>query len=46
MKTKKSAHLTLKDRLSRLSFQQACKLLGTEGEQMIQEGGKCEIDVD
>ena len=32
--------LTLKDRLSRLSFRQACKLLGDEGERLIMQGGK------
>src|SRR5258708_27915944 len=31
-----SALLTLKDRLSRLSFLEACKLLGPEGKNLIQ----------
>ncbi len=38
--------LTLKDRLSRLTYLQACKLLGTEGVQLIREGGGYEIDID
>ena len=35
--------LTLKDRLSRLTFAQACKLLGPEGNRLIMRGGKFEI---
>lgn len=35
--------LTLKDRLSRLTFTQACKLLGPEGNKLIMQGGKFEI---
>jgi len=35
--------LTLKDRLSRLSFTQACKLLGPEGNRLIIQGGKFDI---
>jgi ERCC4-related helicase len=46
MTTKPSHRLTLKDRLSRLNFTQACKLLGAEGRQLIQQGGKREIDID
>jgi len=42
---KKSSHLTLKDRLSRLTYTTACKLLGEEGAALIREGGKYEIDV-
>jgi hypothetical protein len=38
MTTKPSHRLTLKDRLSRLNFTQACKLLGAEGRQLIQQG--------
>jgi hypothetical protein len=45
MTTKASHRLTLKDRLSRLNFTQACKLLGAEGRQLIQRGGKFEIDI-
>jgi hypothetical protein len=32
--------LTLKDRLSRLTFTQACKLLGDNGNKLIMQGGK------
>lgn len=35
--------LTLKDRLSRLTFTQACKLLGPEGSKFIMQGGRFEI---
>lgn len=45
MTTKPSQRLTLKDRLSRLNFTQACKLLGENGQQLIRHGGKCEIDL-
>ena len=44
--TKTRDELTLHDRLSRLSFTQACKLLGEDGKRMIQQGGKCDIDID
>jgi len=40
---KKSAELTLKDRLSRLTFIQACKILGSEGKRWLTQGGKFEI---
>lgn len=46
MTTKAGHRLTLKDRLSRLNFTQACKLLGPEGRQLIQRGGKFEVDLD
>ena len=46
MTTKPSHRLTLKDRLSRLNFTQACKLLGPEGRQLIQHGGKWEINLE
>ncbi len=46
MTTKLSHQLTLKDRLSRLTFAQACKLLGAEGRQLIQQGGKFVIDLE
>jgi hypothetical protein len=36
---------TLKDRLSHLSFTQACKLLGPRGKALILEGGKFDIDL-
>ncbi len=35
--------LTLKDRLSRLTFNQACKLLGPEGNKLMMDGGKFDI---
>ena len=38
--------LTLKDRLSYLTYREACKLLGPEGEQLIRQGGKYEIDIE
>ena len=37
--------ITLKDKLSHLSYTQACKLLGKQGKQLILEGGKYEIDL-
>ncbi|NOX53945.1 MAG: DEAD/DEAH box helicase [Planctomycetes bacterium] len=43
---KKSHELTLKDRLSRLNFTQACKLLGEEGAKLIKAGGQYDIDVE
>lgn len=46
MATKKRSQLTLRDKLSRLNFDQACKLLGEEGSKLITEGGKYEIDID
>ena len=48
MKTKPSERrkLTLTDRLSRLTFTQACKLLGTEGGKLIQQGGRYETNLD
>jgi len=44
-KIKKTKHLTLRDRLSRLNYLQACKLLGPEGAQLIQQGAKFDIDI-
>ena len=37
-KIKKTKHLTLRDRLSRLNDVQACKLLGPEGDKLIRQG--------
>lgn len=37
--------INLKDKLSHLTYRQACKLLGPEGEQLIRTGGKCEVDI-
>ena len=45
MTTKPEHKLKLRDRLSRLSFMQAVKQLGDEGKQLIQQGGKYEIDI-
>src|SRR5215469_12710779 len=45
MLTKASSELTLFDRLSRLSFNSAAKLLGTEGNRLITAGGKYDIDI-
>jgi superfamily II DNA or RNA helicase len=36
---------TLRDKLSHLSFVQACKLLGPQGRELIMEGGKFAIDL-
>ncbi|MDA8139672.1 MAG: DEAD/DEAH box helicase [Desulfobacteraceae bacterium] len=36
---------TLRDKLSHLSFLQACKLLGPHGQMLIMEGGKFEINI-
>lgn len=36
---------TLKDKLSHLSFVQACKLLGPQGKELIMAGGRYEIDL-
>lgn len=38
--------LTLKDRLSRLTYQQACRLLGDDGAKLIGLGGRLEINLD
>jgi len=38
--------VSLKDRLSHLTYQQACKLLGADGARLIRQGGGYEIDVD
>ena len=40
MKTKKSSKLTLRDRLSRLTYTRACQLLGPAGKHLIQAGSK------
>lgn len=36
---------TLRDKLSQLSFPQACKLLGPRGRERIMEGGKFVVDL-
>ncbi|MBN2715437.1 MAG: DEAD/DEAH box helicase [Deltaproteobacteria bacterium] len=45
-KTAKSSQLTLKDKLSRLSFEQAKKLLGANGDRLITAGGQYEIEIE
>jgi superfamily II DNA or RNA helicase len=42
---KPTSKLTLQDRLSRLTFDQACKLLGDEGKNLIIAGSRREIDM-
>ena len=37
--------ITLKDKLSHLSYRQACKLLGPQGEALIKAGGKYDVDI-
>ncbi|MGZ0170626.1 MAG: SNF2-related protein [Planctomycetales bacterium] len=43
-RTKKSSQLTLRDRLSRLTFQQASQLLGNESGKLIAQGGRYEFE--
>jgi superfamily II DNA or RNA helicase len=43
-KTKPSSILTFRDRLSRLTYVQACQLLGSQGAKLIQQGGRLDID--
>jgi len=45
MLTKASSELTLFDKLSRLSFNSAAKLLGREGNRLITAGGKYDVDI-
>lgn len=44
-KTRDGRRLTLKDRLSHLTYRQACRLLGAGAEQLIRRGGAYEIDI-
>lgn len=37
--------ITLKDKLSHLSYPEACKLLGAKGKHLIIQGGKYDIDI-
>jgi ERCC4-related helicase len=39
------AMITLKDKLSHLSYLQACRLLGPQGKQLITDGGKYDVDL-
>ena len=41
-----ASELTLKDRLSRLTYSGACGLLGPAGSKLIQLGGSLEVDLD
>ncbi|MBX3249716.1 MAG: DEAD/DEAH box helicase [Myxococcales bacterium] len=43
-RTKKARSLSLLDLLSRLSHATACRLLGSEGASLLQEGGKVDLD--
>ena len=45
MRVKPSTRLTLKDKLSRFTLQQAVKLLGPQGPQLLAKGGAMEIDL-
>jgi len=38
--------ITLKDRLSHLTYREASKLLGPDGERLIRQGGRYPIDMD
>ncbi len=44
MRSKDSSKLTLRDRLSRLTFAQACKWLGKDGVRLMSRGARMEID--
>jgi superfamily II DNA or RNA helicase len=46
MSVKKSSQLTLHDRLSRLTMQQAVKWLGPEGARLLKEAGKSDVEID
>lgn len=46
MTTVKASHrLTMRDKLSRLTFEQACKLLGPDGRKLILQGSRREISL-
>lgn len=45
VRTNKDRELTLRDRLSRLTYRQACRLLGADAEQLIRRGGAYEVDI-
>jgi hypothetical protein len=38
--------ITLKDKLSHLTYIEVCKLLGDEGKNLIRQGGSFEINID
>ncbi len=45
MRTKPTDELTLHDRLSSLSYAQACRLLGPRGAALLRDGGALEIEI-
>jgi ERCC4-related helicase len=45
MVTRKRSQLTLYDKLSRLTFDQACRLIGEDGKRLITAGAKFDIDL-
>jgi superfamily II DNA or RNA helicase len=44
MSTKPARALTMRDRMSHLSFESACKLLGSNGKRLLLEGGSLELE--
>lgn len=44
MSTKPAHDLTMRDRMSHLSFEGACKLLGTQGKRLLLAGGALELE--
>ena len=44
MRTKPSSALTMRDRMSHLTFEAACKLLGPRGKRLLLQGGALEIE--
>ncbi len=45
MTTSKKKALTLRDKLSRLSYSQACRMLGSQGKELLREGGRFDLDI-
>ena len=45
MTTKPESELSLRDRLARLTFPMACRMLGPRGPKLIQQGGAHHVDV-
>ncbi len=46
MTTKKRHKLTLHDRLSRLTYREACQHLGARAVELIRRGGQHDVDID
>ncbi len=44
MRTKPAPALTMRDRMSHLSFEAACKLLGRDGKRLLLQGGAFELE--